>query len=103
MRFVTLCFWDVEGAVPYRLIFILHFIQLSHAALLLSRKSVRQKETQNDRKTPKTSHRMRVFVARVRFFALWGEHFLLSFLTNAPFVCIMEKKQEKKGGTTNVR
>ena len=46
MRFVTLCFWDVEGAVPYRFPYnsalctlsALHFIQLSHAALLLSRK-----------------------------------------------------------------
>ena len=75
----------------------LYSIQLSHIALVLSRKSVRQKRTESDRKSIKTSHRMHIFVARVRFFALLDEHFLLSFLTNAPFVCIMEKKQEKKG------
>ena len=38
---------------------------------------------------------MRVFVARVRFFALLDEHFLLSFLTNVPFVCIMGEETQR--------
>ena len=41
---------------------------------------------------------MRVFVARVRFFALLDEHFLLSFLTNVGFLCIIGKKDTEKGG-----
>ena len=40
---------------------------------------------------------MHVFVARVRFFALLDEHFLLSFLTNVGFLCIIGKKDTKKG------
>ena len=40
---------------------------------------------------------MHVFVARVRFFALLDEHFLLSFLTNVGFLCIIGMKDTKKG------
>ena len=106
MRFVTLCFWDVEGAVPYWFPYnsalctlsALHFIQLSHIALVLSRKTVGQKRTGNDRKIIKTSARVHVFVAFVCLFAASVEHFFSPFLTKLFFLCIIGKKDTEKGG-----
>ena len=76
---------------------ILHS-QLSHFPLLLSRKTARQKGTRNDRKSIKTSARVRVFVVRLNLFAASVEHFFSLFLTNPIFLCIIGKKDTKKGG-----